>query len=54
MEYLAPKFRLLAPDLDGAGKSPSWPSKRVIRLRDEVRLIEPVLERASSPLTVVV
>jgi pimeloyl-ACP methyl ester carboxylesterase len=53
MELLAPKFHLLAPDLYGAGKSPQWPSDRVIRLRDEVALIEPVLARAGSPLALV-
>ena len=53
MELLAPKFRVLAPDLYGSGKSPQWPSDRVIRLRDEVALIEPVLARAGSPLALV-
>ena len=49
MDRLAPKFRVLAVDSYGAGKSPRWPSDSVIRLRDEVALIEPVLERAGSP-----
>lgn len=53
MELLAPKFRVLAPDSYGSGKSPEWPSDRVISLRDEVALIEPVLERAGSPLALV-
>ncbi len=53
IELLAPKFRVLAPDAYGAGQSPEWPSDRVIRLRDEVALIEPVLARAGSPLTLV-
>lgn len=53
MDLLAPKFRVLAPDSYGAGKSPEWPSDRVIRLRDEVDLIEPVLARAGSPLSLV-
>jgi pimeloyl-ACP methyl ester carboxylesterase len=53
MELLAPKFRVLAPDLYDSGKSPTWPSHSTIRLRDEVALIEPVLDRAGSPLTVV-
>ena len=53
MELLAPSFHVLAPDLYDAGKSPHWPSDRVIRLSDEVALIEPVLARAGSPLSLV-
>ena len=53
MDLLASRFRVLAPDLYGSGKSPEWPSDRVIRLRDEVTLIEPVLARAGSPLALV-
>jgi pimeloyl-ACP methyl ester carboxylesterase len=53
MDRLAPTFRVLAPDSYGCGKSPEWPSDRVIRLRDEVALIEPVLTRAGSPLALV-
>src|SRR5262245_41143708 len=53
MDYLAPRFRVFAPDSYDAGKSPHWPSDRVIQLRDEVALIEPVLTRAGSPLTLV-
>jgi pimeloyl-ACP methyl ester carboxylesterase len=53
MDLLAPRFRVLAPDSYGSGKSPEWPSDRVISLRDEVALIEPVLARAGSPLALV-
>jgi pimeloyl-ACP methyl ester carboxylesterase len=53
MDLLAPKFRVLAPDSYGSGNSPQWPSDRVIRLRDEVDLIEPVLERAGESLALV-
>jgi pimeloyl-ACP methyl ester carboxylesterase len=53
MDLLAPKFRVLAPDSYDAGRSPQWASDRVIRLRDEAALIEPVLARAGSPLTLV-
>jgi hypothetical protein len=49
MDLLSPKFRVLAPDSYGAGKSPEWPSDRVIRLCDEAALIEPVLQRAGLP-----
>jgi pimeloyl-ACP methyl ester carboxylesterase len=53
MDRLAPRHHVLAPDSYGAGKSPEWPSDRVIALRDEVALIEPVLARAGSPLVLV-
>jgi len=53
LELLAPTFRVFAPDLYGAGKSPEWPPDRVISLRDEVALIEPVLTRAQPPLALV-
>ncbi len=49
MERLAPEFHVLAPDSYDAGKSPRWPSDRVISLRDEVALIEPVLAEAGIP-----
>ena len=53
MELLAPNFHVFAVDSYGAGKSPEWPSDRVISLRDEVALIEPVLARAGAPLVLV-
>jgi pimeloyl-ACP methyl ester carboxylesterase len=53
MDRLAPKFRVLAPDSYGSGKSPDWPSDRTIRLLDEVALVEPVLARAGSPVALV-
>ncbi len=53
MDLLAPKYRVLAPDSYGSGKSPDWPSDRVITLRDEVQFIAPVLARAGSPLVLV-
>jgi pimeloyl-ACP methyl ester carboxylesterase len=53
MELLAPGCRVLAPDLYDCGKSPGWPSDRVITLRDEVALIEPLLAQAGSPLALV-
>ena len=52
-ELLSPTFRVFAPDLYGAGKSPEWPPDRVISLRDEVALIEPVLAMAQPPLALV-
>jgi len=53
MDLLAPTFHVLAPDSYGSGKSPDWPSDRIISLLDEVALIEPVLAMAGSPLTLV-
>lgn len=53
MDLLAPQFHVFAPDSYDAGKSPPWLSDRVITLRDEVALIEPVLTRAGSPLALV-
>jgi pimeloyl-ACP methyl ester carboxylesterase len=53
IERLSPSWHVLAPDSYGAGKSPDWPSDRVIRLADEVDLIEPVLGRAGTPLVLV-
>ena len=44
---------MFAVDSYGAGKSPEWPSERVISLRDEVALIEPVLAKAGAPLVLV-
>lgn len=53
MDLLAPKFRVYAPDSYDSGKGPHWSSDRVIHLRDEVALIEPVLASAGSPLALV-
>jgi pimeloyl-ACP methyl ester carboxylesterase len=53
IERLGPDVHVLAVDSYGAGKSPEWPSDRVITLRDEVALIEPVLARAGTPLILV-
>ncbi len=53
MELLAPRFRVLAPDLYDAGKGPQWHSDRVITLADEAELLEPVLATAGSPLVLV-
>lgn len=53
IERLAPTHHVLAPDSYGSGKSPDWPSDRVINLRDEVEFIEPVLARAGSPFVLI-
>lgn len=46
MELLGDRFRVVAVDSYGAGKSPEWPSDREITLADEVELIEPLLTAA--------
>lgn len=53
MDLLAPKFRVLAPDSYGAGKSPPWPTGRKVTLHDEVALLEPVFARAGESLSLV-
>ncbi len=53
MERLAPRWRVLAPDLLGAGKGPPWPTDRAVTLEYEVALIEPLLAAAGNPLRLV-
>lgn len=53
MDILSTSYRVLAPDSYGSGKSPEWPSDRLITYGDEVALIEPVLAAAGSPLTLI-
>ena len=53
MERLAPKFRVLAVDSYGAGKTPAWKEDRLITLRDEVALLEPVIARAGERFSLV-
>jgi pimeloyl-ACP methyl ester carboxylesterase len=53
MTRLADRYRLLAPDSYGSGRSPEWPSDSTITLQDEVDLIEPVLRRAGDSFVLV-
>lgn len=53
MDLLSPKFRVLAADSYGAGKSPPWPTDRKLVLRDEVDLVEPVFAKAGDPFALV-
>jgi pimeloyl-ACP methyl ester carboxylesterase len=53
MDALAPRFRVLAADSYGAGRSPAWPWKRPPGLGDEVALLEPVFARAGDPFALV-
>jgi pimeloyl-ACP methyl ester carboxylesterase len=41
---LKSRFRLLAPDLIGYGRTDPWPDGYVFGLEDELRLIEPLIE----------
>src|SRR3977135_4721892 len=41
---LKARFRLIAPDLIGYGRTDSWPDEHVFGLDDELRLIEPLVE----------
>lgn len=53
MKMLAPRFHAIAADSYGAGKSPPWPAERQISLRDEVALIQPVLDRAGDSVILI-
>jgi pimeloyl-ACP methyl ester carboxylesterase len=53
MERLAPRFAVTAADSYDAGRSPSWPSDRIITLADEAALIEPLLEAADEPVVLI-
>jgi pimeloyl-ACP methyl ester carboxylesterase len=53
MDRLAPRFRVIAPDSYGAGKTPPGPSGRSITLHDEVALLEPVFAHAGKEFVLV-
>jgi pimeloyl-ACP methyl ester carboxylesterase len=53
MDLLAPRFRVLAPDSYGAGKSPAFSGSGGPSLSDEVALIEPVFAKAGEPFALV-
>jgi hypothetical protein len=48
MDRLAPRFRVIAPDSFGAGKTRPGPSGRGIMRHDEVALLEPVFAHAGK------
>jgi pimeloyl-ACP methyl ester carboxylesterase len=50
---LSDRYRVLAPDSYGCGRSPDWHSDSNITLQDEVDLIEPVLARAGGSFVLV-
>jgi pimeloyl-ACP methyl ester carboxylesterase len=45
---LAGRYRVLAPDLYGAGDSPPWAAERELSLADEVALLEPAFVAAGD------
>jgi pimeloyl-ACP methyl ester carboxylesterase len=48
MDRLACRFRTLAVDLYGSGKTPMWPGHRPLTLADEVALLAPLFARAGE------
>lgn len=53
MELLTPRFRVLAADTLGAGRSPEWPRDRLVTLNDEAAFLEPVFVEAGEPFSLV-
>src|SRR5499426_1763543 len=50
---LKTRFRLIAPDLIGYGRTDAWPEEYEFRLDDELRLIEPLIEHLPGGVHVV-
>jgi pimeloyl-ACP methyl ester carboxylesterase len=50
---LAGRYRVLSPDLYGAGDSPPWPTGRELTLADEVARLEPVFRDAGETVHLV-
>lgn len=53
MDLLSGSHLVLAPDSYGSGKTAEWPSDRVIRLQDEIDLLDPVFERVGGSFALV-
>ncbi|KQT08114.1 alpha/beta fold hydrolase [Ramlibacter sp. Leaf400] len=53
MEQLSDRFHVVAVDSWGSGRTAEWPSDRVIRLDDEVDLVEPLLLEGAAPVHLV-
>jgi pimeloyl-ACP methyl ester carboxylesterase len=47
-DRLADRFRVIAVDVYGAGKTPAWTADRAMRLDDEVALLTPVFRAAGD------
>ena len=52
-ERLSGRFRLLAVDLHGCGRTPAWAQAQPLRLDDEVALLEPVWRSAGQRFHIV-
>jgi pimeloyl-ACP methyl ester carboxylesterase len=48
MDALADRYRVLAVDLYGSGKSPAWPDDRPLTLADEAALLDAVIAGAGG------
>jgi pimeloyl-ACP methyl ester carboxylesterase len=48
MDALSDRYRVVAMDLYGYGKSPAWPGARELLLDDEVALMAPILKNAGK------
>lgn len=48
MDALSDRYRVVAIDLYGYGKSPAWPGTRELLLEDEVALMAPILKNAGK------
>ena len=48
MERLAGRYRIIAPDLYGCGKSPAWPGERPMWIDDQIELLASAFERAGE------
>ena len=53
MDLLARRYRVLAPDSYGSGKTAEWPSASVIRLQDELNLLAPLFAGAGESFALV-
>lgn len=52
-DRLSDRFRVIAADLYGYGKSPAWPEDREMYLDDQIALLEPVFDAAGEPFHLV-
>jgi pimeloyl-ACP methyl ester carboxylesterase len=53
MERLANRFRVIAVDLYGSGKTPAWPADRAMYLDDEIALLDSVFDAAGDRFHVI-
>jgi pimeloyl-ACP methyl ester carboxylesterase len=53
MDWLSPRYRVLAPDLLGAGRSAPWPVVAGARMQHELDALAPLIESAGNHLHLV-